>query len=361
MMTKVLKHRRLSKFKPFATVFVLAVIVLLSSSKQTTKRTELVSSQLKSFKVIYIEKKFNGLGAQTLRIIDAFALAIHLNASFCIREARYWNYGCAPYRGWSCYFKSFQSSMEREACKYQDGCQELSEIGEEKLTKHRCVIISSRRSYACAASIFRAHSRNNLQHSRQLAVQVWQLNDRTRAAVQRVVDDLELPRRYLALHIRRGDKAKERPLVPLRRYVEAVELLQRNNDTIFVATDDGTVLDTLRKELVGKHIVSVAAAEGRRGHNQMLMNRMYLKRNEARVVTLLAEIEVMRKATIFIGTFSSNLGRLVHVLREHKAMSSVSLDDRWASGVAFRTFGQRYCGSNLANEIYCNRRQGEKI
>ncbi|KAI0565822.1 Alpha-(1,6)-fucosyltransferase [Gracilaria domingensis] len=203
----------------------------------------------------------------------------------------------------------------------------------------------------------RAQSRSSLQRYRKIAANAWELNDRTHEAVQRVITQTNLPPQYLAVHIRRGDKAKERPLVPLRRYVEAIKLMQNSNGTVFIATDDGSVIKTMREQLAGRRVVSVTAAQERKGHIQKLMNRMYLKQNEERVVALLAEIEMMRKATVFIGTFSSNLGRLVHVLRDQEAESSVSLDDKWAPGVAFRTFGQNYCGSKQANEVYCNRMQ----
>lgn len=183
---------------------------------------------------------------------------------------------------------------------------------------------------------------------------MWRFNDDTRAAVRRAVRRVQLSEPYVALHVRRGDKNKERPLVPLEQYARAVKLLANETTAVFVATDDGSVLTELRYYLRGRTVVSVEEAKNRKGHVQAAMNRVYLKNNVARVVTLLAEIEIMRGASLFICTFSSNLGRLVHLLRWQRADSSVSLDDRWDAGVAWRTFGQQYCEWEEANQVYCN-------
>ena len=83
------------------------------------------------------------------------------------------------------------------------------------------------------------------------------------------------------------------------------------------------------------------------------MNRLSLKQNRPKVLAFLAEIGALTNAHWFIGTFSSNVARTVHVLRDRPQNTSVSLDDRWAPGVAWHTFGKPYCFSPNANKKYC--------
>lgn len=172
------------------------------------------------------------------------------------------------------------------------------------------------------------------------------------ARVQRTLhmkDDTD----FVGLHVRRGDKIKEVMLPPLKKYANAVTLMASNQTTVFIATDDGSVLSPLQNMLSPRPVVFMPAAMRRQGHIQGNMNRLFLKTNYERVIVLLAEIEMLRKATVFVSTFSSNLARLVHVLRWQDVNNSVSLDDRWEPGVAWRTFGMNYCDAPGANEVFC--------
>lgn len=342
-------------------LFILSLAVLPHRRRRRKTEVVLARKEPPRLQFIYKETKFNGLGSQALRLVDAYALADVSNASLCINEGRYWNYGCGAHRGWSCYFTSFQApERSQDSCKIREECEELSEMDKSSQWNKKCVIISSKSSYGYTATALQQLQSGQLERSRKLATEMWQLNERMRKAVQQVVDEVGLTEPYVALHVRRGDKKKERPFVPLKRYADAVKLLANDNSSVFVATDDGSVLAELRYYLRGRAVVTVKEAKSRKGHVQAVMNRLYLRKNVGRVVTLLAEIEIMRRASLFVCTFSSNLGRLVHVLRWQRADSSVSLDDRWACGVAWRTFGQDYCGSQDANQVYCNNMKDNK-
>ncbi|CDF38740.1 Alpha-(1,6)-fucosyltransferase fragment, family GT23 [Chondrus crispus] len=193
--------------------------------------------------------------------------------------------------------------------------------------------------------------------SRELAKRLWRLNEATAAAVRVVLEEASVwgAGEYVGVHVRRGDKSKEVADVPLWRYAAAVRAVSGEEMAVFVAADDGASVRGLRQLLAGRKVVAIRGAEGRGGHDQLATNRGYMKENYGRVVELLAEVEALRGAKVFVGTFSSNLGRLVHVLREGDERNSVSLDDRWAPGVAWRTFGERYCEMEPVNEVYCTR------
>lgn len=441
----------------------------------------------------YTPRHSNGFGAQLLHLLDAAAVAQLMNppAVLCVTRTRYWNYGCGPYKGWGCYFKSAICDDDQNDNKFgvrsgiglngkngddNRNCRELSKLHAKDVWTTPCIIISSHVSHRRTAIVTRRlaaqHPLSSLAFVRGVAKPLWQLNDRTtRAIILRLAsvglainlrpgdskgpddddqteagagistksrgigpddnigkkaaaidvtdnkrigtgpgaaqdgegggegdgdgdsdgngngngngnvneeggdndnnenntnnntnnneDDDDIPHeymdgKYVAIHVRRGDKAREVRSVNLRAYADAVTLLARRGEPVFIATDDGSVVPYLRDLLHPSHrVITLNSVMGRTGHRQGEHNRGWMKTRYGTVVDLLAEIEAMRRARVFIATFSSNLARLVHVLRKADEHDSISLDDRWAPGVAWLTFGQAYCGWPGANETFC--------
>lgn len=295
----------------------------------------------------------NGLGAQVLHMLDAAAFARlgGPQSHLCVRESRYWNYGCAPNKGWSCYFSS-------PPCSSSQICPELARLPPRTVWSSRCVLVSSQKSMhhvsTVASRLAAQHPVSELAFYRHVVSSLWKPNSKTSKAMTKIFKRLGLePRHYVAVHIRRGDKRREVPLTSLKKYARAIRIMARLNEPIFIATDDGSVLYDMRKRLPDRIIKMLPSATKRVGHLQAEQNRVWMKRRYEDVVDLMAEIELMRKARIFIGTFSSNLGRLVYVLRNTDERDSVSLDDRWSPGVAWKTFGKPYCSWKRSNKTFC--------
>lgn len=439
----------------------------------------------------YTPRHSNGFGAQVLHLLDAVAVAQLMNppAVLCVTQTRYWNYGCGPYKGWGCYFKSAlcddddrtDNNNNKFGIRLNNGkndddnrnCRELSKLHAKDVWTTPCILISSHVSHRRTAIVTRRlaaqHPLSSLAFVRGVAKTLWQLNDRTtRAIILRLAgvglainlrpgdsegpdddgqtesdvgvsaksrwigpednigkkataveatdntrtrtgtgatldgeggvegdgdgdgdgnsndnvndevgendnndnnitdnntknneDDEYTPHdymdgKYVAIHVRRGDKTREVRSVNLRAFADAVTLLARRGEPVFIATDDGSVVPYLRDLLhPNHHVITLNSVIGRTGHRQGEHNRGWMKTRYGTVVDLLAEIEAMRRARVFIATFSSNLARLVHVLRKADEHDSISLDDRWAPGVAWLTFGQAYCGWPGANETFC--------
>lgn len=297
----------------------------------------------------------NGLGAQVLHLIDAAVLAQFASprARLCVVENHYWNYGCGPQRGWSCYFIIPVCTQQKSQC------AELSQLSARSVWESQCIRISNRASAQRAAALTRRLAREHPISSaafiRHAAAPLWRFDENSAAHVATILDETGLqPARYIAVHVRRGDKKKEVRLVPLRRYADAIKLLALRGERVFIATDDGHVLPILRRLLPYNPIIALSSVSTRNGHEQIRHNRVWMKHRYAEVIDLLAEIEIMRHSRIFVATFSSNLARLVHSLRNADERDSISLDDRWAPGVAWRTFGQSYCRWPGSNETFCS-------
>ncbi len=301
----------------------------------TTLRQQPQSNPLSPTLIQYVETKYNGFGAQFLRMVDALALATVLSARFEVGTRKYWNYGCAAWRGWACYFDGHSNSMRSDCIELEDWAVTTA--------VPPCLRVTTDKSAARAAAILRQIDRP-LDISRLLARQLWVLNKRTSFDVAQLDQTAQLP--YIGLHIRRGDKKSEVTPVHAIKYVYAVDCIDpyRKLD-IYIATDDGSVLPSLRALLAPRRVITQPDAPARHGHSQLRSNQNYLKRNRHVVTALIGDIEALRHATYFIGTFSSNLSRLVHLLRRN---ASFSLDNRWAPGVAWRTFETTSCSTSCS-------------
>mmetsp|Transcript_39957 Transcript_39957/g.159026 ORF Transcript_39957/g.159026 Transcript_39957/m.159026 type:complete len:113 (-) Transcript_39957:341-679(-) len=103
----------------------------------------------------------------------------------------------------------------------------------------------------------------------------------------------------------------------------------------------------------GYRVVTLAS-EARSGHSQHAHNKLKGYKRFESTVELLLELSILAESDIFVCAFSSNAARLAHAMRLHPANSSVSVDDRWLPGVAYHTFGQRYCTDRDANIRACS-------
>lgn len=72
----------------------------------------------------------------------------------------------------------------------------------------------------------------------------------------------------------------------------------------------------------------------------------------------LVELCVLAESELFIGAMSSNTGRLVHLMRSQPPNTTISVDDRWMPGVAYHSFGEKYCFDSDASVRACDVLQG---
>lgn len=321
-------------------------------------RTHRTIPAARDITIVYEETRQNGLGAQLLRLLDALAVADITGGSVCRIEKRYWNYGCGPYKGWACYFDTLL--RDTPPCQYRTSCRSIEQLSPEQFLRQDCIKISgSKESALRAAEVMRLASDAHASHTKTTAVayavrfipDMWHFNPRTRGMVESMMASLHM-QPYVAMHVRRGDKQREVRLPALASYARAVNVLSPKHMPVFVATDDGAVIKPLKELLPGRQFYFLGSTPWRKGHLQKQLNRHYLKTNYNEVINLLTEMEILRRAEIFVGTYSSNLGRFVHVLR--RGMRSISLDDAWEPGVAWRTFGKKYCLMSDADKLYCD-------
>eukprot|EP00752_Nemacystus_decipiens_P018203 g16332.t1 len=159
--------------------------------------------------------------------------------------------------------------------------------------------------------------------------------------------------RFLALHVRRGDKIQlhEAKMHLCEEYLSAaVEYLDGGESEldvedirgVWVASDDSGVVDRI-KEIAPKYLPNVDnntifwASGGVEGGPEISRTSTRTdKETYGGFVYTFADLHQCTSADVFVGTFSSNMGRLLVLLRESIGLkprsSSISLDGPWWPG-----------------------------
>ncbi|CAM9337185.1 unnamed protein product [Ectocarpus sp. 13 AM-2016] len=155
--------------------------------------------------------------------------------------------------------------------------------------------------------------------------------------------------RYIAIHVRRGDKLiKEASRTEVEVYLQAAASILRNSTEgvdgpnsivgLWVSSDDSSVVPEV-KTMASRYfpnvrdecVVSISfrtKEPAEHGNNDELPTTSHLMTYEL-YVGLHAELHMMSHADVFVGTYSSNVGRLVYLLREVNGLprySSHSVD-----------------------------------
>mmetsp|Transcript_41580 Transcript_41580/g.120395 ORF Transcript_41580/g.120395 Transcript_41580/m.120395 type:complete len:915 (+) Transcript_41580:61-2805(+) len=175
----------------------------------------------------------------------------------------------------------------------------------------------------------------------ECARRLWRYTGGAGSAIGELNAELELPRCYLAVQIRRGDKvhgqAREALALPLSAYAEqALALYEAPCTGIAVCSDDAEAAGDFAAEVRrASPRVAVYWRQDRQapealcnGHLQREWNALPLEQRSALTHEFLADLEVMRGAHVLLCTCSSNVGRLAALLRKGRTHS---LDEAWTN------------------------------
>lgn len=137
---------------------------------------------------------------------------------------------------------------------------------------------------------------------------------------------------YVGVHVRRGDKVfgdlAEAELISTESYAAAIrEHLGTSGSRVYLASDDPGARSELQ-ELLGSGVTVIEAPRlPQDTYNSTLTYSDPEGREEEILYALLTDLEALRRSRAFVGTASSNLGRLVYILRGGPAGGpAVSLD-----------------------------------
>ena len=154
---------------------------------------------------------------------------------------------------------------------------------------------------------------------------VYRFNNNYTHIINNFINKLDLPKRYISLHVRAGDKITERALITPQNYLEKAKSLS-NCHNIFIATDDYRIYERLRDENPDYTFFTSTSPEERGNDTEKLFaSTQDTIRNN--LIELFASVEAFLHSELFVGTYSSNPGLFVGMQIDKKM---IGMDyDRW--------------------------------
>ena len=144
--------------------------------------------------------------------------------------------------------------------------------------------------------------------------QIYILNDSTKSRLEQRIDELKLPDDYIGIHIRRGDKITSQEMQEIRigKYVNSILKHKAISSNVYIATDDVSIIDELSQQLIS-HGISVLYNDlnQSQGFNEATFNHFSRQARYEETLNVLLDMEVLIHSKFFIGTFTSNLSRVV--------------------------------------------------
>ncbi|MEQ8580130.1 MAG: hypothetical protein RIC30_06160 [Marinoscillum sp.] len=168
--------------------------------------------------------------------------------------------------------------------------------------------------------------------SRGLMKQILTFNPATKQYLDEGLKLAKLPKQYIAMHIRRGDKVSgkkwEANRIDIRDYFEMAIKARPALKDVFIATDDFAVIRESRL-LYPEFTIHTLCSEEKAGHDEATFAQMTPMLRKKETLAFLLESEIMKMADIFIGTYSSNVGKAMALLRDQ---NTYSVDLQWSPG-----------------------------
>jgi hypothetical protein len=194
--------------------------------------------------------------------------------------------------------------------------------------------------------------RDCFQEKRRLAQAVWHLQPKYEDFIKRSLKLLiKSSEAFIAVHIRRGDKVpREMRTVDINEYVDVIIKViaeqQYGNVVVFVFSDDDSIIPSFRENLLSRshnniRILTlrdfydaqdntIVEAQNRSGYDHYSFSRLGVTERMAQTRDFILSLSIARFSDTFIGTLSSNVARLISLLRYNSDLdSNISLDDNW--------------------------------
>ncbi|MFI3283175.1 MAG: hypothetical protein SNG10_06640 [Rikenellaceae bacterium] len=166
-----------------------------------------------------------------------------------------------------------------------------------------------------------------LENCRALHKLVWRYNAETQREVDAYTERIKFDGGYVGFHVRWGDKHIEADLLGVEKYVEAAQRKEPNTKNYFIFTDDYTAVEQLRADHPDWHIETLCG-ESERGYIHSQFTHMDKNFKRQAQIKLFASVDIIERADLFVGTYSSNPGMNIGIRMEKDKI--VSLDvEKW--------------------------------
>lgn len=145
---------------------------------------------------------------------------------------------------------------------------------------------------------------------------VWKYNEKTKSAINDTIGKIEIPKDYVGIHIRRGDKIKEAAFLSIDNYMS---ILKDKTEimNVYVATDDFKMIKILCTNYPAYNFYSLTK-EVSTGYEQTDFDNYDKINKQSHMISLFSDIEMLANAKCFVGSFSSNVGLYIAIRRNRE-------------------------------------------
>lgn len=165
----------------------------------------------------------------------------------------------------------------------------------------------------------------NLQQAcSRLIAMTWRYKPETDQVVNSFIQGLNLPERYVGMHIRGGDKFVEHKLESIDKYFN---LVKPSVDTrnLYVLTDNYNVIRSIRSQYPEWQVWTLCQeSESGYFHQDFVKQGEEFQKNQ--LMRLFASIDILSHSVQFIGTFTSNPGMYIG-MRNQEICTGVDYDE----------------------------------
>jgi hypothetical protein len=148
-----------------------------------------------------------------------------------------------------------------------------------------------------------------LERCREIICFTWKYNQKTEKEIEKRMKNLNLPKQYVSLHIRRGDKATEYDYLPIEKYIRHIDV---NCDNLFIATDDYSVVEYISAHYP-KYCIYTLCKKDDKGYQQSDFQKMNTSAKNEHMIELFTTMEIINNSLVFIGSYTSNIGRFMYM------------------------------------------------
>lgn len=161
-----------------------------------------------------------------------------------------------------------------------------------------------------------------------IAKNIFRFNNETKKEIYKLINNLNLPKKYIGFHIRAGDKITEAELIKPEKYIES---LKKHSDIkdIFISTDDYSVVEKLKNQYGSKYNIYTLTNKKELGYNQGDFEMSNKNEKYNHLIEFFASIEILLNSELCFGSYTSNPSIFLGaVLGKEKFIEVNSLDFR---------------------------------
>lgn len=125
-----------------------------------------------------------------------------------------------------------------------------------------------------------------------IAKNIFRFNNETKKEIYKLINNLNLPKKYIGFHIRAGDKITEAELIKPEKYIES---LKKHSDIkdIFISMDDYSVVEKLKNQYGSKYNIYALTNKEELGYNQGNFEMSNKNEKYNHLIEFFASIEIL--------------------------------------------------------------------